>query len=307
MRKFYYNTPIQYYIKGDKIMSSKFRTFLMTLTLIPCLFIFAGCTPVAQLDQNVSIDTRGNYQNSSAETTWDILKDINYSNIDLEDGNVRLNFSFTCSIPDTDDISGTVSFILRNIKVNNDETIVINAIRTKINTTVNNQPKQDIITEYHIFETSSSQDTEKHYIDYSFALPDDKYETVKYDVSETGTMFDEKVQLYQEYWQLPIMTVDDLILPSNGSTPESGHLWTTPNAEYKLSNQSNITKIRVTTPDGHLFIVSQDNKFYGLQATNLKLSADGIVVTLTGGMEVFQQDVELPDFSEYNQYTPPVK
>ena len=30
-------------------------------------------------------------------------------------------------------------------------------------------------------------------------------------------------------------------------------------------------------------------------------------MTLTGGMEVFQQDVELPAFSEYNQYTPPVE
>ena len=221
--------------------------------------------------------------------------------------NAGRNFTFTCSIPDSDEISGTVSFILRNIKVNNDKTTIINAIRTKINTTVNNQPKQDIITEYHIFETSSSQDSEKHYIDYSFALPDDKYETVKYDVSDTGTIFDEKVVQYQQYWQLPIMIITDCVLPSNGSTPESGHLWTTPNAQFKLSNQSNTAKIQVTTPDGYLFIVSQDNKFYGLQANNLKLSADGIVVTLTGGMEVFQQDVELPDFSEYNQYIPPVE
>lgn len=284
-------------------MNSKFTTFLASLIIIPCILIFAGCNPVEQLEQKVNIDTGGNYQTSTAQATWDAISGADFSTLNTDKGNFRLQFDFSFQFDQNTTYTGKIACIS---KQNTDGSTHI-ASRIRLNTVVDEQTKEDVLTKYMILQPDSSQEKDKHYIDYSFAESGNKYATGKYDITEHSTIDNDRYILLQGTMDHVIMTITDCFMPNNETLPDSDHVWAVANTIFKLSTKDSTTKVQLNLPEsqGNVFVVIQDNKFSGMLAQNASINYYGFNCKINGGIITNDQDVEFPDFAEYIVYTPP--
>lgn len=295
-------------------MNSKLKTFMMTLVLIPCIFIFAGCNP-AQLDQKIKLDTRGRYAETTGSTAKEALENSNI--LDVYASGI-LNFKSSLDITLTlnnQSMQFSMTFFTTTKLINTTQTKFEQALRIRGTVTdESNITTSYLISMYTISITDSEDDNNdslENYIEYSITEANNPAETGKYKIVDQG------IEELENIASIPAGTLFEILdqyMPSAPDDDSWDELWANDDVTYAVASNSRTTKVRITTPEvkdgntiitptSNLYYVIENNEFVGLQTDKITLNLPDFLITADLSLAVFDGTIDMPDFSEYVVYS----
>lgn len=293
-------------------MKTKFRTFLMSLVLIPCIFIFAGCN--AQLDQKVSLDTRGNYTDATAGNAKAAVEESDIADVANEQAGFRLSMDFSMSSEEVGSINGSITNLNTIKELNATQNKLESAMRMRMSGKMENQNFNMQASTYSIStidSENSENNTIANYIDFSMSGEDGKTMTGKY-------KYEDEIPGMDDFAEIPQMMLSLLstYLPTAGSTSSWNALWNNNEYKYAVATSGKTTKVRITTPEvkegntviapaGSIYYIIEDGKFQGVQTEKLTMTMFGMSITFSFGFALFDGNIEMPNFADYQEYVEP--
>ncbi|MBR7091178.1 MAG: hypothetical protein IKC79_01850 [Clostridia bacterium] len=290
-------------------MSSKFRTFMMALILIPCMFVFAGCN--AQLDQKVSLDTRGNYSNTSTPANAKAaVEDSNINEVNISTSSLRMSMDFAITMQSIV-TEGSMTYIIKATKSSETKTKYESAARIRANAQTGEINESALISCYNIRDIdsdNSDNNSIKSYIDYNVTDPADptKKLTGKYDISTNHDIAD-VTDTFDDLMDVTMDTINNYLPNSDGWTA----VWSNNKAQYAIATSGNTTKVRITTPavkdsddkvivpEANVYYIITDGKFVGIQVEKITLTFGPISITCSFGLTTFDGNIDMPNFNDY--------
>ena len=286
----------------------------MTLVLIPCIFIFAGCNP-AQLDQKVQLDTRGNYTEVTAADAKAAVEDSDINEaIDSDNMSMRMYIDFSVNTADTN-MSGYMTYLFKQSSTattNNMES----AMRMKMSGTEDGKQANVTFSIYNIASHDSANpdnDSMKTYMD--FTMPDfsdpNKTMTGKYDVSENEIPGVSSMTGFLSEMMLSITTS---FLPMDPLTWAA--MWDDTDRNFAIATSGKTTKVRITveevkegneviTPEANIYFIIEDGKFAGIQVDNFTMGEGDESTSVSFAITTFDGEIQKPNFNDYASYELP--
>ena len=158
---------------------------------------------------------------------------------------------------------------------------------------------------------NSENDTIAHYIDFSIPGEDGKTMTGKYKYEEEIPSMD----YFDEISQMMLPQIY-AYLPTAKSTLAWNALWNNNEYKYAVATSGKTTKVRITTPEVtegntvivpacNIYYIIEDGKFQGVQTEKLTMTLGGASITFSFGFALFDGNIEMPNFADYQEYVEP--
>lgn len=267
-------------------MNAKLRSFMLALVILPCALLFAACGD--QLDQSASINTGGNYVDSTLDDANTFIQSAD--TVSLLNG-FRMDLSGSMEISSGAQyvkINYDYSFIVKNtVDEQSDQVTKMEmAMRMKSDVDSPDGKESGNITAYSMGDPSSGADV---YIDIRTSEQNMK---LKFTDGADSSM-------YMESFSNILESMNEFIPSDFSDTSWASSVVRKATSGTTVKYEITIPATSTDEPTAVCYYVFENNALQGLAITDFSLNLGGLIMNVDINICPFSGDIQYPNFDDY--------
>jgi len=269
-------------------MNNKFKSFLLALVIFPCILSFVGCGE-GQLDQNVNLDTTGNY---STDATAEELG-TNLNSLDISEsgfaGGYKLTVSLALAKVDPANASGVTGNFNANLIIKGSATSLNAALKVTGGFTAVDNTTENIDMKAYLIANEQDQNA---YVNGSYG---------------DNTM---KAKFGSQYFTELMDQIMDNLPSGIGEGGADFSTVLTGASSIKKAISGTTVKYQVVAPitettNATMYFVFENGVFAGCSVSNLVITEGTQTYTISVALVTFSGEIDFPtDLDTYQEFNP---